>query len=181
MQFVIWRGQRERLQVPSGHQGTPDGGGGDTCRKRGAPSVQRPGDSECAFSPSFPLCRPLMGTGPLELSERLFPMGPVLQCHLLAPTATIALPPRYAPHGCCCLCTHLLHPVFMDKHLCVPCLFLLSSRAAIPRPSLWGSRLALPLVLPALSTPQESSREAAQRGWGPPRREPQPSRIWAIL
>lgn len=30
LRFVFWRGQRERLQVPSGHQGTPDGGGGDT-------------------------------------------------------------------------------------------------------------------------------------------------------
>lgn len=30
VQFVICRGHRERLQVPSGHQGTPDGGRGDT-------------------------------------------------------------------------------------------------------------------------------------------------------
>lgn len=68
---------------------TPEGGG--------ASSVQRPGDSECAFSPSSPLCLPLMGTGPLELSERLFPMGPVLQRHLLVPTATITLPPPLRP------------------------------------------------------------------------------------
>ena len=122
----------------------PLGGGSSLCAK-GTASV-------CLVLPSW-LLASCDGAGPLELSRRLFSDGPC------APTTPPHAYSHHRParplhlHRCCCLCTRLFPPVFTDKHLCAPCLSLSSSKAAIPSPSIRGSPLSFPLVLPSLLQP----------------------------
>ena len=145
-----WRG-RERgfdfswatRKYPTEVEETP-GRGSSLCAK---------GTASVRLVPPSRLLASCDRAGPLELSRRLFSDGPC------APTTPPHAYSHHRPtrplhlHRCCCLRTRLVPPVFTDKHLCAPCLSLSSSKAAIPSPSLRGSPLSIPLVLPALLQP----------------------------